>query len=139
MIDNGSVSESTVKYRVRVGIIRYLELASSKGEQRHYERNLREADAPGNVPNEVINQWEDWVRFDDFDWYCEPEFSEDENLAIRQFHAVWDQVADLTPEPMPESIEKLIGTSEWDRLAESARDALTVFMRRGPLLELAAF
>lgn len=133
-----AVSESTVRYRVRVGIIRYLELASSEDEQGQYERNLREAAAPGNVPNEVINQWEDWVRVDDFDWYCEPEFSVDENLAIRQSHAVWDQVADLTPEPMSESIEKLIGTPEWDRLAESARDALTVFLRRGLLLELAA-
>jgi hypothetical protein len=138
MMDSGAVSESTVKYRVRVGIIRYLELASSECEQRRYEHNLREAAAPGNVPNEVINQWEDWVRGDDFEWYCEPEFSEDENLAIRQFHAVWDQVAELTPEPMPDSIEELIGTPEWNRLVENARDALTVFMRRGHLLELAA-
>jgi len=82
MTDCEAVSESTIKYRIRVGIIRYLELASSKDEQRQYERNLREAAAPGNVPNEVINQWEDWVRANDFDWYGEPEFSENEKLAI---------------------------------------------------------
>ena len=133
------VSESTIKYRIRAQIIWYLETASSSAEQRKYEKGLRDADAPGNVPNEMINQWEDWVDIDDLDWYGEPHFSEDEKTAIARFHAVWDEVAEATPEPMPDTIEELIGTPAWQRLESGAREALQVFMSRGYLLDQANF
>lgn len=139
MRNEAEVSEWTIKYRIRVQIIWYLETASSSTDQRKYEKGLRDANAPGNVPNEMINQWEDLVRIEDLDWYGEPQFSKGERTAIARFHAVWDEVADATPEPMPDTIEDLIDTPAWQKLENGAREALRVFMIRGHLLDQANF
>jgi hypothetical protein len=125
------ISEQLVRQRVRNNIIDYLEVAASAAEQREYERNIIEAKSPGIVPVEMIEQWADQVREADFDWYCGPVFSAEENAAIREFHLVWDKVADDTPDPMPYTIEGLIGTEPWDRLMEAAGKALNVFEQRG--------
>ena len=105
----------------------YLELAASAEEQRAYECHVPIA----QVPNELINRWEDWVRYDDLDWYAAPVFSPEEIAAIRAFHAIWLAVADATPEPMPHTIDALIGTQVWDRLMTAAQTALIVFEKRG--------
>ncbi len=47
-----------VAHRVRNRVIEYLELAASPGEQRRYEAAVPLV----HVPNELINQWEDWVH-----------------------------------------------------------------------------
>ena len=122
-----SVPRQLLQQRVRNGIMDYLELAASAEEQRSYERRVTIAP----VPNELINQWEDWVRFDDLDWYVAPVFSPDETEAIRAFHDVWLAVADATPEPMPHTIDALIGTPVWDRLMTAAQAAFIVFEKRG--------
>ncbi len=122
-----SPSPQLLRQRLRNNIIDYLELASSVDEQRSYERNVPIA----QVPNEMINQWEDVVDARDFDWYCPPVFSPHENVALRQFHEIWNQVADETPNPMPDTIEALIGTEPWSRLISAAQLALAVFERRG--------
>ncbi|HET6408316.1 MAG TPA: hypothetical protein VFG14_10590, partial [Chthoniobacteraceae bacterium] len=57
----------------------------------------------------------------------------EENQAMRDFHAIWNEVADATPNPMPYSVELLIGTPIWDRFMSAASVALDVFMRRGRL------
>ena len=121
------ISDQLPHQRIRNNIIDYLELAASVDEQRRFERDVPMA----CVPNEMINLWEDAVISTDVEWYSGPVFSPDENAAIRAFHIVWDQVADETPDPMPPSIEALIGTEPWDRLAVAAREALSVFAVRG--------
>lgn len=120
-------SPQLLRQRIRNNIIAYLEVAASAEEQREYERNVPIA----QVPNEMINQWEDSVRPDDFAWYGEPVFTREENQAMQDFHAIWSEVADATPNPMPCSVEFLIGTAVWDRLMSSASVALHVFMKRG--------
>jgi hypothetical protein len=122
---------TVLKLRFRNNIMDYLELASSPSEQREYERRVPIA----HVPNEMINQWEDCVPDQDFEWYSQPEFSADEQAAIKRFTQVWESVADETPDPMPGSIESLIGTAVWERLIEAAKEALGVFLVRGRISE----
>lgn len=120
-------SPQLLRQRIRNNIIAYLEVAASAQEQREYERNVPIA----HVPNEMINQWEDSVQSDDFAWYSEPVFTREENQALQNFHATWSAVADVTPNPMPHSVELLIGTPIWDRFMSAASVALRVFMKRG--------
>ncbi len=122
-----TISLHVLKLRIRNNIIGYLETASSVDEQRLYEKRVPVA----CVPDEIINQWEDCVPDADFDWYCEPEFSLDEQDAIRRFHGIWNSVADDTPKKMPTTVEALIGTPVWQRLIDGAGEALQVFRKRG--------
>jgi len=122
-------SSQLLRQRIRNNIIAYLEVASSALEQREYERKVPIA----QVPNEMIDRWEDSVQPNDFAWYSEPVFTREENQAMRDFHAIWNEVADATPNPMPYSVELLIGTPIWDRFMSAASIALDVFMRRGRL------
>ena len=137
LIDMPEPSDTTVKYRIRVGIIHYLVTAASSELQRKYEKSLRDAQAPGSVPTEMICRWEDVFRIEDVDWYIEPVFSADEQRAILNFHRVWDQVAEATPDPMPPDIDDLLGTPIWQRLIDAAGEALAIFEIRGELLHLA--
>jgi len=121
------ISRQLVQQRVRNRIIEYLELAASAEQQRDYERRAPIA----KMANEMINQWEDWVNADRWDWYSQPVFSAEESKAIQSFHAVWLGVADQTPVPMPHTIEELIGTSAWNCLMVAASDTLKVFSLRG--------
>ena len=117
------------KMSVRNGIISYLELASSPDAQRAYERRVPVA----RVPDELILTWEDLGLVTDSDWYGEPEFSFAEQAAIREFHQVWRAVSDEVRDPIPPTIEALIGTAVWQRLIDGARKALVVFAKRGRL------
>lgn len=122
-----SISLQALKLRIRNNIIDYLELASSPDEQRKYERRVPIA----QVPSELLNQWEDCVPDADFEWYSEPEYSLEEQGAMKRFHQVWESVADDTPKIMPHTIDALIGTPVWQRLIDGAKDALRVFGKRG--------
>ncbi|WP_421696983.1 hypothetical protein [Ancylobacter sp.] len=122
------------KMSVRNGIISYLELASSPDAQRAYERRVSIA----RVPDELILMWEELGLATDSDWYGEPEFSLAEQAAIRDFHQVWNAVSDEAPDPMPPTIDALIGTAVWQRLIDGARKALLVFAKRGRLDEAAS-
>ncbi len=126
-MDDPPVSTQLLQQRVRNGIMDYLEIAASADEQREYERQVSIA----HVPNAMINQWEDWVRSEDLGWYGPPVFSREENDAIRQFHKIWKRVAEETPNPMPHSINLLLGTPAWDCLMAAAQAALNVFSKRG--------
>ena len=132
-------SETTIKYRMRAGLIQYLETAAFPELQQEYEKGLRDAQAPGCVPTEMICQWEDVFRIEDAVWYSEPVFSADEQRAILNFHRVWDQVVEAPPDPMPPDIDDLLGTPIWQRLIEAAGEALTIFKIRGELLHLTRF
>lgn len=115
--------------RIRNRIIEYLELASSFEAQREYQQV-----APVHVPNEVINQWEDWVQAPRVPAFAEPVFSRPEQEAVAAFYGVWQQVAADTPDPLP-PLETLQATAEWQRLRSAAVVALAVFAARGRLSE----
>lgn len=122
-------TQQVVLQRVRNRIIEYLELAGSFAHQREYQSR-----APVNVANEVINQWEDWVRGPRDPAFVAPVFSTSEQDAVAQFHHIWNVVADDTPNPLPE-LEALFDTAEWQRLRDAAVVALRVFLIRGKLPE----
>ena len=112
--------------RLRNRIMEVLELAGSFEEQAEYQESVSFV----SVPNEVINQWEDWVHPPIQENYCEPVFSEQEQRAIQEFHEVWNAVADATPNPLP-SLQVTQRLDEWERLRSSAISAMEVFTIRG--------
>jgi len=128
----GAASEPSpqlVLQRVRNRIIEYLALASSFDAQSQYQ-----AIAPVDVPQEVINQWRDWVQPGWAAAFTEPVFSQLERDALSAFDRAWAQVVTITPDPLPD-LESLFQTPEWQRLRSAAADALAVFAVRGPLSE----
>lgn len=129
--DPDKPSRRVVEQRVRNRIIEYLELASSFETQQGYER-----DVPiSNISYEVINQWEDWVHKDPRE---DPDLSDvydgAEVEAMRQFHAAWEDAASAVQNNYP-PLSEVQALTEWDRLREAARSALSVFMRRGKMSE----
>ncbi|TCP29857.1 hypothetical protein [Sphingomonas sp. BK235] len=125
------IPERTLKLRIRNNIIDYLELAASPAEQRAYECRISMA----HVPDELIYRWEDLIPGADWNWYSEPEFSSQEQEALKRFNRIWDSVADATPDPMPSTVNDLLGTAIWQRLIDGASEALNVFKERGRLDE----
>jgi hypothetical protein len=49
-----------------------------------------------SVPNEVINQWEDWVQNQDLSDFGPPVFTPEEVAALAAFGRTWARVADAT-------------------------------------------
>lgn len=122
-------SRRVVEQRVRNRIIEYLELASSFEAQLEYQQNAPIA----YVPNEVINQWEDWVHTDPRTDDRHPDvYSTEEIAAMKRFHAAWETTADATPNPLP-PIEEVQLLPEWNNLRRAAEHALSVFLIRGPM------
>jgi hypothetical protein len=121
-----SISRILLHQRVRNGIIWYLETASSFEDQLQYQTAVPFV----NVPNEMFNQWGDWVREDDPQWYCEPVFSPDEQAAMWQYNAVLNDVLNEVLETWPK-LSELITTAHWERLRAAAEKTLEVFRRRG--------
>jgi hypothetical protein len=79
----------------------------------------------------VINQWAVWVEGTNLDWHGPPVFSAAENCAIWAFHRIWESVVADTRDPLPRTVDALIGSEPWERLAIAARNALLVFRERG--------
>lgn len=114
-----------VLQRTRNRIIEYLELASSLDAQIMYQ-----ASVPGvRVPNEILNQWEDWASGDWLEY--KPVFTSEEIWAMRCFQLVWEDVCNATPSNLPR-LDELLSTQSWRQLAMGAAQALAVFMRSGP-------
>lgn len=130
-LGHGDASERVVEQRVRNRIIEYLELASSFEAQRRYE-----TDAPiAHVPYEVINQWDDqvWIHPSEnphnFDVYDAAEVE-----AFCRFQEVLDAVAAAVPDDYP-PLRDVLGLPEWTLLCDTARQSLSVLMRRGKFPE----
>lgn len=119
-----------VEQRIRNRIIEYLRVASSFEEQREYQRNAPIA----HVPNEMINQWEDWVPVDPRGREQSDVYSNAEMAALGDFHAVWNDVATRTPNPLPR-IDETLALPEWEELRRAAASALAVFEERGTFSE----
>jgi hypothetical protein len=121
-------SSHLVELRVRNRIIDYLEIVSSYEEQRRYQAAVPVA----WVPHEVINQWEDWLPTDPRTYKFSDVYSDAEVLAVRAFHAVWEQVVERTPDPLPPLAETQL-LPEWHELRRAGLIALAVFDQRGRL------
>ncbi|WP_342115534.1 CPCC family cysteine-rich protein [Pseudoduganella sp. OTU4001] len=122
-----SVPEQPVGLRrVRNRIIEYLELASSFEAQ----RRLQDAAPAMSAPDEVLNQWEDWVTPDWKQQFVEPVFSAEERNGIAQFAGVWRGIANGAPHPLPR-LEVLFATPNWQSLQRAAAALLAVFLLRG--------
>lgn len=121
-----------VDQRIRNRIIEYLGAASSYDEQRDYALRVPIV----SVPNEMINEWEDWAGVDaknllSFDKRV---FSSAELEALQAYHAIWLTVVRDTPRKMP-ALREMFGTEPWDRLRSGASAALSVLMQRGKFSE----
>jgi hypothetical protein len=124
-------SPRLIEQRIRNRIIEYLELASSFEAQ-----STLDATTIAHVPNEVINEWDDWNPVDQSRWpgrLGEP-YSDAEIAAMQTFHAEWEWVLDHTPDPLP-ALSDLQQAPEWQRLREAAEAALRPFNARGRLSE----
>ena len=110
-------------------MIEYWEWTSSFDSQRKYQ-----AEVPlVHVPNEVINQWEDWFNHDPT-WLVPPVYSEAEREAVVEFDRIWNRVAEATPDPLP-SLDEACRLPEWEELRAAAHRALSCFLGRGRLPE----
>lgn len=85
-------------------------------------------------PDEVINQWEDFVDHHRFPLFVEPVFTEEEQTQLKAFHAIWEQYCDSTPNSMP-PFEAIRTTSEWQELKRRTAELLHLFEQRGRLSE----
>lgn len=112
--------------RIRNRIIEYLELASSFERQLDYE--IR---APVSIPNEMFNQWDDWVSIEKLANYRDPIFNAEERNAMLRYNAALEVAfEELSYEP-DLRITDLVGTNSWSRLREEAQIALAVFHETG--------
>ena len=107
----------------------YLQLAASFEEQQDYD-NLHIV----NVPNEVINQWQDWVSTDpndDPDRYPAPVYSAKEAEAMKKFQLVWVRAANAYPDATYPDLSEVQKLPEWTALRAEALAALAIFRVRG--------
>lgn len=81
-------------------------------------------------PDEVINQWEDFVDEVRIPIYVAPVFSEQECEKLLAFHALWLQYCESTPKSMP-TFNKIKTTPEWLNLKNRAIELLAIFNVRG--------
>ncbi len=124
-------SARVVSQRIRNRIIESIELAGSFQSQLDYEKNVPFV----NVPYEVINQWEDWVRGDPrIDEQLSDALSNDELDAMADYQSVWNVVADAVPDDYP-SLADVQALPTWDQLRIAANVALIVFEIRGRMSE----
>ena len=123
-------SARVVLQRIRNRLIEYFEVASSFDEQNDYQASAPIAD----VPAEIINQWADLVDDAHLKEFLPPIFSHRELQALREFHEVWECVAESLPDPLP-ALEDIQRLGPWTRLRGEAASALGVMMIRGRLPE----
>jgi hypothetical protein len=124
-------SARVVSQRIRNRIVETLELAGSFEAQLDYEKNMPFV----NVPYEVINQWQDWVRGDPrIDEQLSDALSNDELDAMAEYQAVWDLVAEAVPDDYP-PLADVQALPAWDQLRIAANVALSVFEIRGRMSE----
>jgi hypothetical protein len=119
-----------IEQRVRNRIIEYLSLAASFQQQRAYQASVPAI----SVPNEVINQWQDWVSEQSFPGFGPPVFTSNELAALAAFGRAWEQVARNTPSPLP-PVDETVALPQWEHLRAAAEAAREVFEQRGRLPE----
>jgi hypothetical protein len=130
MDEEDEVPPQVIQQRIRNRIIEYLTLAASFDQQRTYQ-----AAVPAiSVPNEVVNQWEEWASEESRHRFGSPVFSADELAATAAFAMTWTKVVKATPRFLP-SLAETQALPEWEQLRDAAQAARDVFKRRGRLSE----
>ena len=124
-MDDEDVPKVVVERRVRNRRIEVLDLTASFEYQRQ---------APVADPNEVINLWGDWTTDPLAETFDMTVYTPAEVEAVRTFHAVWEHVCDVTPDPLP-PLEETQTPEAWGTLRDAAIEALRVFAARGRLPE----
>lgn len=126
-----SIDPILLAQRVRNRIIEVLELYASYEEQNAYQRAVPFV----HVPAEVIVQWEDWVSNPAFGAeLASSAYSPEEVEALRRFDAVWEEVCESTPDPLP-ALAVLQQSLPWLHLREAATECLATMNKRGRLPE----
>lgn len=124
-------SEQLILQRIRNSLIEYLQIAASFEHQVEYQKAVPFV----NVPNEVINMYEDCVPEKSLlHVWGPPVFSIEEIDALMQFHNTWCEVTDSVPDPLPR-LELTLKLPEWELLRLAAEEALGIFSVRGSLPE----
>jgi hypothetical protein len=116
--------------RVRNRLIEYLEVAASFEAQLAFQEQSPDL----NVPNEIIQQWSDWVSPEWANELIAPVFSEDELMAICQFQTIWQAIVEDLVQPLP-TLQILQHSPLWEKLRYTAQQTLSIFMTRGRLSE----
>lgn len=116
---------------MRNRLIEYFELASSYVAQTEYERA---APPYVYVPDELIEQWGDWVHHLDLVLDASPAYTDEERGVLRRFQGVWEATADALGDDYP-PLTAVQATSSWETMRQEAESALIVFSRRGRLSE----
>lgn len=108
-----------LKTNFRKNLLETLELISSKKDQLEYQRSVPVAD----VSAELFCWWEgDYQVPKEQDWYKEA-FSKEELEILAEFDGVIENVAEKTPQQLPD-IEEFVSTTEWQELSSAAATAL---------------
>jgi hypothetical protein len=102
---------------LRKRILETLSLIASAEAQRNYQARVPHVD----VPSELFNQWDDCYA--PFGVVFQRSFERGEQLALEQFDAVLNDVANNTPKVLP-VLEEFIVSEKWQILADAARVAL---------------
>jgi hypothetical protein len=105
-----------LKTNIRARIREYLELLADADAQRKYQ-----AEAPVQVSNELINQWDDW--FHPESKQLRSWFEDNEWVALIEYNSVLLDVCERTPPRLP-PLAEFMRTAEWTRLHEAACAAL---------------
>ncbi len=127
-----------VRQRLRNRQIEALELASSWPAQLKYQNEAPEV----SVPSEVINQCDD-VFHGDQSQLSGPLYSQSEEIALRKYSCVLNDVCQKTPALLPalqevfklSAWQEVFKLSAWQELRDAAKEALDVMMVRGPFSE----
>lgn len=110
-------SLSSVASNIRGRVLEVLELIANQQAQFEYQ-----AIATGvHVAHEIFNQWEDYYRPETVEFAAA--FTRRELELLREFHGVFEEVAEGTPQILP-TIHDFARTEEWRKYSEAARRTL---------------
>lgn len=110
-------------------IIGVLELICDPQIQRRYQREVPYI----SVPNEMVNQWEDYYTHDPARLQS-PVFTDEEREAVVRFDAAFERFCSETPDTLPD-LEELLQMREMADYMAAAAAALAVFRVRGRFSE----
>jgi len=103
-----------VERNIKQGLIDVLKLFSSEKDQLEYQKNVPYV----YIPDEIINQWQDWVDHDRKDRYRLDVYSQEELDAIWEFDSVWDREANRVDSNL--TMEEVQRSDSWRRLINAA-------------------
>jgi hypothetical protein len=105
-------------------LIEYLEVVASAGEA-----------ARGADLNDLVNQWDDWVRAERIDLeFPPPTYSDKEAAKLRAVCSALDRFCEATPQSIVDSGAEM-RRAEWREFVLAAESALSEMSTRGRMAE----